>query len=238
MPMELVWVWPTVFNLLIKTQKPSFKLLEKKKRKRLKTRSPEEKDSLCITASLHASPPWTVLPLSPFSYLLHKTLSKELSQFMSHTAQRASVAAKHTLQPQNEEATGSFLPQWRKNERLLVVILNLTPQCLSTFLLCWFPGLIKINHPPPPADTEERKQDGCAGFQEAEPSFHGHLCLSTHSSRVYQLVSLKEQFMLIANKWMQLLLLRCSKFWALSKKKKKKRKKERKRKNRAVAQQS
>ena len=35
--------------------------------------------------------------------------------------------------------------------------------------------------------------------------------------------------MLIANKWMQLLLLRCSKFWALSKKKKKKkeRKKER-----------
>lgn len=115
----------------------------------MKTRSPEEKDSLCITASLHASPPWTVLPLSPFSYLLHKTLSKELSQFMSHTAQRASVAAKHTLQPQNEEATGSFLPQWRKNERLLVVILNLTPQCLSTFLLCWFPGLIKINHPHP-----------------------------------------------------------------------------------------
>ena len=36
--------------------------------------------------------------------------------------------------------------------------------------------------------------------------------------------------MLIANKWMQLLLLRCSKFWALSKKKKKKkeRKKEKK----------
>lgn len=33
MPMELVWVWPTVFNLLIKTQKPSFKLLEKKKKK-------------------------------------------------------------------------------------------------------------------------------------------------------------------------------------------------------------
>lgn len=104
--MELVWVWPTVFNLLMKTQKRSFKLLEKKK-KRFKTRTPEEKDPLCITASLHASPPGTVLPLSPFSYLLHKALSKELSQFMSRTAQRADVAAKHTLQPQNEAATPS-----------------------------------------------------------------------------------------------------------------------------------